>query len=409
MKNLKLILVLFLLQFGNNIFSQNNDSLFLVAQQYAYNKNYSKAENICLQVVKTNNLNQDFKILLGRLYAWQNKFESSIKTLLEVTSLNNQNIEAYDALTDAYLWSKDYQNTIKNCNYCIETFDKNVKEKFLLKKSKAQNLLEENDDAINTLNTLLLEFPDNKEATTLLNQIKSASYKNSVSLSYLNVSFNNPTFPSWHYSYVEYQRKFKKCPMIGRFNYGNANNTNGYQFELDAYPKFGKGTYAYLNIGFSNSADIFPSQRSGAEIYQKLPHSFEISGGARYLHFVTEDVFIYTAYLGKYYKNLWFAYRPFVVNKNVDFFISHTGIIRKYFSDADNYMSLNLIYGATPYTTTSFQDITKVNSQRVGIDAQFKVWKSFIIKPSVSFEYEEYYPGVFRNRFYSQLILTKRF
>lgn len=391
------------------MYSQNNDSLFVTAQQFAYSKNYQKAEALCQKLIKEEPNNTDYKIFLGRIYAWQNKFGASIKILKTVTELNPNNSDAYDALTDAQLWSGDYKGVISNCNLILPTTDKSQKEIFLLKQAKAYHLMGDDDSALKKLDEILKEFPGNTAANDLKIEIVSHSYKNAASVSYLNVSFNNPAFPSWHFAYLEYQRKLKKCPVIGRFNYGNSATMNGYQFEVDAYPKFGKGTYAYLNAGYSTSKDLFPSQRAGAELYQKLPYAFEISGGLRYMHFETEDVFIYTAYLGKYYKNLWFAYRPFVVNKSSDFFVSHTGIIRKYFANEDNYLSLNLIYGATPYTTTSFQDIAKVNSKRIGVDAQIKLGKNFLIKPMLSYEYEEYYPDLFRNRLYSQLTLTKRF
>lgn len=390
-------------------YGQNADSLFKVAQQSAYAKDYAKAQHICRQLMAQFPANPDYKILLGRSFAWEGKNDSAKLILKQVIETNAANAEAYDALTDAELWSRDYKSVIEHCSKALTIVKANEKAAFQIKQAKAYDLLEDYAKAKTLLAEVVNNDPANTEAKQLLDQVKSRSYKNAVSASYLNVAFSNPGNAPWHYSYLEYKRNFKKCPLLARVNYANTEGQEGYQFEADAYPKLGKGTYAYLNAGYSSSNDLFPGLRAGADVYQKLVRGFELSAGARYLRYSTEDVLIYTVYAGKYYKNLWFAYRPFAVAKDGDVFFSHTGTIRKYFSDPENYISLNLIYGATPYTTASFIDINKINSRRIGIDFQYKAGKSFLVKPMFSYEYEEYFPGLFRNRFYSQLILIKRF
>ncbi|HKC66834.1 MAG TPA: YaiO family outer membrane beta-barrel protein [Bacteroidia bacterium] len=389
--------------------AQNADSLFEVAKKSAYTKNYAKAQSLCKQLVLQYPQNTDYKIFLGRVFAWAGKNDSAKLVLTKIIETETKNADAYDALTDAELWSNDNTHAIEHCKQALTFTREKEQEKFLLKLAKAYYTVEDYKDAKETIDTLLTKNPVNKDAKKLRDDITKALYKNYISVTYLNVSFSNPASPSWNYASVEYQRKFKNCPLVGRFNYGNAYNQNGYQFEVDAYPKLRKGTYMYLNAGYASDTVVFPIVRAGADLYQKLVYGFEVSGGARFLHFKQENIFIYTIYLGKYYKNWWFAYRPFLVNKSNDAFFSHTAIVRNYFSGSDNYVSLNLIYGATPYTTTTFQDISKVNSQRIGIDAQFKIGQSFLVKPMFSYEYEEYYPGLFRDRFYSQVTLLKRF
>ncbi len=409
MKTIGVVYVIIVWFIAAQVYGQNADSLFTVAQQSAYSKNYATAQTICRQLMTQHPSNPDYKLFLGRTFAWQGKTDSAKLILKQVIDADANNVDAYDALTDAELWSKDYKNVIEHCNKALGVAKPNEKAIFQIKQAKAYELLEDDAPAKTVLEELLKNDPANKEAKELLDNITSRSYKNAVSASYLNVAFSNPGNAPWHYSYLEYKRNFKKCPVLARVNYANTAGQDGYQVEADAYPKLGKGTYAYLNGGYSSSNDLFPGLRAGADVYQKLVRGFEMSLGARYLHYSTEDVVIYTIYAGKYYKNLWFAYRPFAVAKDGDVFFSHTGTIRKYFSNPENYISLNLIYGATPYTTASFIDINKVNSQRIGIDFQYKIAKSFLIKPMFSYEYEEYFPGLFRNRFYSQLILIKRF
>jgi len=70
---------------------------------------------------------------------------------------------------------------------------------------------------------------------------------------------------------------------------------------------------------------------------------------------------------------------------------------------------LNMIYGAAPYIVSFIQDITRTNAERIGVDAQFKVKKTYFIKLLFMYEYEEYFPELYHNRFDTQVILSKKF
>jgi YaiO family outer membrane protein len=256
---------------------------------------------------------------------------------------------------------------------------------------------------------LLAKKPGQPDALALKALIEDKRQKNQVSVSYLNITYNNPGFEPWHFGSVEYKRELRKCPLLARVNYGNVYLQDAWQVEIDAYPKLAPKTYMYLNSGYSPGPDVFPQFRGGAEIYQGLPKAFEASLGARYMHFKSADVMIYTAYLGKYYKSWWFSYRPYLVAPQGKTYFTHTVTLRRYFKDNNVYVSLNGIYGAAPFIVSFLEDITRVNAQRIGIDAQFRIARGFYAKPLFMYEYEEYYPGQFRNRFDAQLTLSKKF
>ncbi len=409
---LKQVYVLFLTAFtfiATALFSQNTDSLFITAKKIAAKKKYVAAHNITNSLIKAHPQNLDYQLLSGRIYAWQGKTDSAKLVFSAIIASDKNNVEAYDALTDSELWNNEYTPAIEHCKQALQFASEQEDEKFNVKIANAYYLSGDNKSAKTQLDSIVKLYPSNKRLKTLLNEVSKALYKNYISLSYLNVSFNSPGADAWNYSSLEYRRKTQKLPFVLRANYGNAYAKTAYQLEADAYPRFNKKTYMYLNAGVSSSENIFPAFNSGAEIYHLATNTIEVSAGLRYLKFSSADIFIFTAYLGKYYKKNWFAYRPFLVSKSGNLFFSHTAILRTYFSNSDNYMSLNLIYGATPYTTSTLFDISRVNSQRIGIDFQRKFFTRFIIRPMISYEYEEYFPGLFRDRFYGQLTLLNYF
>lgn len=389
--------------------AQYADSLFKKAQKYAADENYSAAQAITKQLISLSPQNRDYQLLSGKIYSWQGKTDSAKMVLEALIALDKSNAEAYDALTNAHLWNKEYDAVIAQCRQALTFVPQTNRGTFDFKIVKAYYLSENYSAAKQTLDSLLTLYPKNKMTKVLMDDITKALFKNYVSLSYLHVAFYNPESSAWNFGSLEYHHKQKKIPFLVRFNYGNAYSKTAYQLDVDAYPRINKNMYLYLNAGYSSSKNIFPEFNAGADIYYKLPHAFEASIGARRLQFASTEVYIYTAYLGKYYKKNWLAYRPFLVNKGSTMYLSHTAIIRTYFSTSDNYISLNFIYGATPYTTVTLQDISRVNSQRIGIDFQKKLFTRFIIRPMISYEYEEYFPHLFRDRFYGQLTLLNYF
>lgn len=103
----------------------------------------------------------------------------------------------------------------------------------------------------------------------------------------------------------------------------------------------------YVNYGFSQSY-LFPKNRLGLEWYQNFPHAFEGSLGLRLLFFNSSPVDIYTATFGKYLGNYWMSLRAFVTPDSDGTSVSGLLLVRRYFSDPEDYLGLRLGYGVSP-------------------------------------------------------------
>ncbi|HSZ72594.1 MAG TPA: YaiO family outer membrane beta-barrel protein, partial [Cytophagaceae bacterium] len=307
---MRLLFLSFLFVCGLHAIGQvhNPDSAFTVAREIAYAGKYETSEKMCKELISQYPTNSEYKIFLARIYSWQKQFEQSKEILKTVATAEPANEDALDALTDAELWSGNYEQVIVRCNEGLKLHP--ASESFMLKKTKALMLSDKLNEAQATVDELLKLNPNHQDAQKLRAEIMDKRMKNKISASYLNIAFNNPGASPWHFAYLEYKRDLKKFPILARVNYGKVYDDDAVQVEVDAYPKLGKKTYMYLNTGYSPGPNVFPLFKAGAEIYQGLPKAFEISLGGRYMQFNTENVFIYTGYLGKYHKDWWFAYRP---------------------------------------------------------------------------------------------------
>lgn len=186
------------------------------------------------------------------------------------------------------------------------------------------------------------------------------------------------------------------------------NGVSSMQGEIDIYPKIGKKSYLYLNAGASDGKSIFPGVRIGTELF----HDFKkltVSLGGRYIHFNTAQVIMLTGHLGRNFNSYHISYRPYIVYQNGNWFDSHILNLRKSFEQKETYIQLELQYGAVPYYFFITDEFLRTTSYRAGINCHIRIKDNFFIQPILMYEFEEYFPSNYRNRFNVQVILSKRF
>lgn len=186
-------------------------------------------------------------------------------------------------------------------------------------------------------------------------------------------------YDPWFFSSVSYRRQTKIGAIIPRLNFSSRLGTNGVQYDIDAYPKFLKRFYAYLNYGYSNST-IYPRQKMGGDIYVNLPGAIEFSAGGRFIKTNTQDIKAITNSLGHYRGNYYFSLRSFITPRS-DGLTRFSGnlLVRKYLKDAENYIGFNIGMGVSPELRQFFssdetllaETILFIESQRINLEYQF--------------------------------------
>ncbi len=177
------------------------------------------------------------------------------------------------------------------------------------------------------------------KAQDSLLKYKNDTTLNSIGIKYDLTFFGKGVGKPWHLVSTEYIRQVKKTSLIARVNYAHRFGTSAVQAEAEAYPVLSRKVYAYLNIGFSPGKMLFPGFRSGMSLYFSLPAAFEVEAGARYLYF-DEPIYIYTASIGKYYKQYWFNASAFLSPQNSNIAASWFLKSRYYLNDKDFIMLL---------------------------------------------------------------------
>ncbi|GAB1451836.1 hypothetical protein MASR2M47_18920 [Draconibacterium sp.] len=363
------------------------------ARKLSFGGERAKARNICKQIL-SEGFNSDVALLMGRTYAWDGMYDSARVVFNEVLVQKPGNMEAYDALSDVEYWSENYEKAIEYCDAAIQNDP--TDESFVLKKARILYSSEDYENAVNILEDYLHQNPGQEEFIRKLRDYRLDLMKNKIKINY-TVDFFEEDYnrDPWQITALTYSRKTKLGSVIARANYANRFGNKGFQYEIDAYPKFTENSYVYLNYGFSNNS-LFPKNRYGMEWYQNLPKAFEASLGMRLLQFSDSYVDIYTATIGKYAGNYWLSLRSYVTPDTTGTSVSGSFQVRRYFSDPENYLGFKMGYGVSPDENRDIIDSAdRLNLKKgsVRLDYNHIINHRFIFNVGAEWGTEETRPG----------------
>jgi YaiO family outer membrane protein len=323
--------------------------LFELAKKAAFDqKDHEKAIELTKRVLAKNPEVIDYNIFLGRLYTWSEKVDSARSIFRHVL----EKTPAHEDATLAYA-SLEYWNS--NSATALELIEPGLRasptsSSLLLLKARVLNALNRAPEAGLVLTQLLKIDPKNSDARALANILKEKSSLNKINLSYDYIYFDEQFEDPWQIASFGYARQTKLGAVGVNLNYANRFEDNGFQAELEAYPKISRTFYGYVSGAYSANKEVFPKYRAGFSLFANLPAALEAEAGVRFIHFSQTNT-IYTLALGKYYKNYWLNVRTYLTPAKNNIAQSYTLNFRYYYGGADDYLSLSAGTGISPDDT----------------------------------------------------------
>ena len=390
----------------------SSDELFLKARTAAFDEDdYSKAIVLSKKALDRSPNYDDVRIFLGRVYTWSDKNEAARKEFNIVLKNSPDNEEASIALANVEFWNNKSREALKVINAALIHHPSSVD--LLLYKARLLNDIKKWSEAEGVVEQVLKQDATNDKARAMLVKIKDNSFKNQVSVSYEYVYFDdgfNGRDP-WQLASVDYSMQTPIGSVIARVNYANRFLTNGFQYELDAYPSFTEKFRAYMNVGYADTS-IFPNYRAGLSLYHDLPKSFEVEAGFRYLNFGSET-WIYTASVGKYYRSYWFNFRTYLTPSNSDLSRSFSFSTRYYYSGTDDYIGIRIGSGLSPDDSSNANLIGTSNYKLISNNINLEYRKTFktfnVIRLTFGFENQEYKVNTRGNQIDFGISYSRRF
>lgn len=387
------------------------DALFQQARDEAFdNKDYDQAIAYAKQALSKSPEYTDIVIFLGRLYSWKKMPDSARYYFESAIEQNESYADVYAAYSDLERWNDNNDRSLEIVNMGLEYQPQSVP--LLLRKTKLLIVKREYDSALAVVDTVLTIDKKNTEARYLGTQIRDNIAKNQIGLSYDYVYIDRQFPDDWQFVSLDYTRQTKLGSITARINYANRFARDGLQYEIESYPRFSKTFYGYISAGYSDEVGVFPKWRAGASLYANLPESFESEVGVRYLYF-TDDVFIYTLYVGKYYRNFLFGARTYLTPSN-NSGVGHAYNVtaRYYYKGVDDYVGILLGAGLSPddrRVNVQLNNPNNLRNYRAEATFRHSIKRLNIITADISLLNQEYNPDVVGNRILFGIGYIRRF
>lgn len=389
--------------------SPSADELFVKAKTAAFeNKDYTTSVTLAKQALEISPNYTDISVFLGRIYTWNKDLESARAVFEELGRKNVQDEDYFIAYASLEYWNDQNAKT-------IEIIDKGLSyhpqsEALLLLKAKTYYSDKKYDEAHKAVRALLAVNPKNTEAISLAVKINELNSKNAVSITYNYSHFDKQFNDDWHIVGIGYKRVTPIGSVIIRGNYANKFAQDGTQLELEAYPRLSKTFYMYVGAAYSNDVGLFPKYRTGISLNANLPHSFEAEIGYRQLYF-SSNIWMYTASVGKYYKNFWFNLRTYLTPDNKNISHSYTGTVRYYTRSAQDYVAFQIGTGISPEENRNNlleNETFKLKTFKIGAEYNFAI-KTNAFSLGTMYYNQEYRPNEKGSQFDITVGYTKKF
>lgn len=376
------------------VFKGDPDVAFKNARELAFNGARKQAQDTLLLILTKYPTYNDVRSFLASTYSWDGIYKKARKEFAQVLKNDSDRLDTWEAAIKNELYSDTPFSALEMANKALKYFTDN--DELLYLKASAQEDSNNQEEALKTIEKLLEKNPKHKKAINYKNDLINKLSHNSIGLR-SSVEVYSEVFDPMQYYLLQYGRQTKYGSINAKVNFSRRFASNGWQFEVDLYPRISEGLYAYLNFGTSEST-LFPKIRYGAELYKSLPKSFEASLGFRSLKY-SEITNIYTGSVGWYTGNSYWSFRSYVTPDNAGSSISGTINYRKYRKDANNYFSIDAGMGFSPeiyrFEFEGNQNaIINLNSQKLNLGYFFtskndkNAWgiRSGIVHQEISFD-----------------------
>ena len=300
----------------------------------------------------------DARTLYGTVLSWDANYDEARKQLQQVLMESPDNGDARQALASVELWTGHPAQAADLLRPVLRERPNDTD--LLYTDARILIELKRPKDAAAVLRHLLELEPGNRDGQRLLEGLDTPALAWEGAIEEYYDKYSDGIGDRFE-SQVSLKRLLPIGSVIGRFDNAHAFGLDSNQIEADFYPGIRKGTYAYLNIGFSPDRQLYPRYRLGSDIFQTLGDGFEGTVGYRRLAFAS-PVNIYTAALSKYEKNWLFTARGYFTPNIGDTSESVQLIARKYLSDSTTYVQFRYGHGATPVEVNNLVDVSLLNS-----------------------------------------------
>ena len=233
---------------------------------------------------------------------------------------------------------------------------------------------------------ILANDPGNAQARSVRERLAAAARPWWAATSYSFDSFSDDR-QGWHEIAVSLTRLTLVGSLIVRGSHAARFGLEDQFVEVEFYPRFRPGTYAFIGAGVSPDPTLYPEHRFAFDLYQSVGRGFEVSAGARYLDFAALTR-IYVGTLTKYVGNWMLTGKVYRVPAEGDLdSTSYHGGFRRYFGgDGTSYVGVTYSHGFSREEIRNIGDLSTLDSETIRgeVDRLFRTRLRIFVSGSTS-------------------------
>jgi YaiO family outer membrane protein len=212
---------------------------------------------------------------------------------------------------------------------------------------------------------ILANDPGNVPARAVRERLAAAGRPWWANTSYTFDSFNDDR-EAWHEIALSLTRLTPVGSLIVRGSHAARFGLEDQLIEVEFYPRFRPGTYAFVGAGVAPDPTLYPEKRFAFDLYQSVGRGVEVSGGARYLDFGVLTR-IYVATLSKYLGNWMLTGKLYRVpaERDLDSNSYHGGFRRYFGGDGTSYVGVTYSHGFSREEIRNIADLATLDSDTV--------------------------------------------
>ncbi len=294
----------------------------------------------------------DARTLLGIVLSWEGRYDEARAELRTVLISSPADADALPALVSVELWSDHPEEAAALAEYGLRVRpDDSV---LLVSYARACKAMNRDRAALDAVDRALEFDPRNHQALRLRESILENRQHWSVAYGYAYDWFSDGR-TGWSEHQINFKRTAGWGAVLLRASQAERFGLRDQQVEADFYPRLRRGTYMYLNAGWTPDHRLYPDHRFGLHIYQSLGHGFEGSLGYTRLGFST-PVNIYVVSLSKYAGEWLLTGQTFITPRPEGTTASYHAGFRRYVGDK-SYFGLRYHHGWANERVNSLNDI----------------------------------------------------
>lgn len=303
----------------------------------------------------------DARTLYGMMLSWDGRYAEARQQLKIVLAAHPGDGDALLPLVHVELWSGHSEETERLARQGLESDPNNAD--LLMAQANAFKAMKRLREAKQSAGAALHVDPSDQGAKDLQEETADALLQWEMWLIHTSDWFSAGRVP-WREDQMQLNDQTESGPVIALFSAANRFNEGSQQGEIEYYPHFRPGTYAFLNAGYSPDARLYPRYRVGADVFQSIGHGFEVTGGYRYLAFGA-GINIYMAALTNYYGQWMFTGRTYITPDSIGNNRPYQLSIRRYLGDGRDYWTVRGGWGSAPSEIQNVTDNAILSSSRV--------------------------------------------